>query len=272
MNRIFVSLLGGLTVYFALSGFSACRRNARSSRRGIKSFQFRTQKQVSLPRLLMRIVLFGVLCLILGLPPQITLMVIAVPAAAHVLQQRAERRRYAKMEEQLPDALALMGNAITAGFSLIQALAMVGREVADPLGGVFRRVVSRINLGVSVDVAVQDAAREIGSEDFDTVAAAISIQRTTGGNLPRILEIVANAVRRKQQLSGKIRSLTAQGKLTAAIISFLPIILLIVMKGLMPSYVAPLFDEPRGRVLLVLAGIMEIVGLWMIHRIASLDY
>lgn len=273
MTRIFLSLLGGSSLYLVLSAFFPLRlpvqRTGRASAYDVtkkgKTYSFRSRRTALF-------VLPFVVFLMLRFSPSTWLMMPAAPAAAYVLRTTAERRRRSKMEEQLPDALALIGNAMSAGFSLVQALSMVGREIADPLGRVFRGIVSGLNLGVDVDAALANAAKEVRSEDFEIVAAAISIQRTTGGNLPRILEIVATTVRQKQQLAGKLKSLTAQGKMTAVIVALLPVIMLVVMKNLMPSYVAPLFEEPIGRALLVVAGTLEVVGLGMIRRITSMSF
>ena len=181
-------------------------------------------------------------------------------------------RRKKRMEQQLPDALGLVGNAMTAGFSLVQALAMVAREVPQPLGTAFETMVSRVNLGVDVTEAMEQLAVEMESEDFETVVMAVAIQRRTGGNLPAILETVAATIRERHRLADKLHSLTAQGRLTAVVVALLPVILLMVMSKMMPEYVAPLFHRPLGRVLLGLAAVLEVVGLVMVHRISQLSY
>lgn len=187
------------------------------------------------------------------------------------LKATASRRRQ-KMEGQLPDALGLIGNAMSAGFSLLQALRMVAREVPQPLGGVFQKAVSIVNLGVDLTEAMRQVAGEVKSEDFDTVVMAVSVQRRTGGNLPRILEVVAGNIREKQRLAGKIKSLTAQGRLTAVVVALLPVALLAIMSKMMPTYVAPLFQHRMGQVLLALAAVLEVVGLWMVQRISKLNF
>ncbi len=187
-------------------------------------------------------------------------------------KRAAAQRRRQRMEQQLPDALGLIGNAMSAGFSLLQSLGMVAREVPAPLGAAFRKSVGAVNLGVDVTQAMEQIAAEMQSEDFDTVVMAVTIQRRTGGNLPRILEVVAATIRERQRLNGKIKSLTAQGRLTAVVVALLPLVLIFVMSKMMPEYIAPLFEQRLGQVLLVLSGVSELIGLWMVNRISQLNY
>jgi tight adherence protein B len=186
-------------------------------------------------------------------------------------------RYYRRFDDQLADTLMLMSNSLRAGFSFLQALEMVAREAPFPIGNEFRLVSQEIAVGVPITGALENLARRINSSDLDLVVTAVVIQRETGGALAEILDIIAAVIHERMRIRGEIRTLTAQGRLTGAVLSFLPISLGLILHFVSrmaapndPSFVEPLLYEQLGRLMLMTAVAMEIVGFLWIWKIVSI--
>ncbi|WP_454763256.1 type II secretion system F family protein [Cupriavidus campinensis] len=184
---------------------------------------------------------------------------------------RMQTRRQREIEEQLPDALLMMSGALRAGASFPMALESVAQESRPPVSQEFDLLLREIRLGVDLMVALRHMERRIPVPDFLMVTAAISISREVGGNLAETLESVARTLREKQQMEGKIRSLTAQGKMQGWVMTGLPIFLIFVLRHMEPKAMAPLFDSPIGWAVLAVIGTMEFIGYQAIKKITHID-
>jgi len=158
-----------------------------------------------------------------------------------------QRRRLNAFNDQLGDGITLMANGLRAGYSLLQAMEAVGREMPDPLGAEFRRVVREIGLGVDNERAFNNLLRRVPSADLDLMVTAINVQQEVGGNLAEILEIIGFVIRERVRIKGEIQVLTAQGQLSGYVISFLPIILGLILFAMNPEYIGRMIWSCEGR-------------------------
>ncbi|NLH46276.1 MAG: secretion system protein [Acholeplasmataceae bacterium] len=178
--------------------------------------------------------------------------------------------RRKKFNDQIADALILISSSLRSGYSFMQAIEMVGREMHPPISEEFYRVLREINLGVTTDEAMNRMAERINSVDLDLVVTAVLIQRQIGGNLTEILDNIANTIRERVRITGHIRTLTAQGRLSGAIICLLPFALATVIYVLNPGYIMPLFAQPLGQIMLIVAVVNEFFGIMMIKKIVDI--
>jgi tight adherence protein B len=186
----------------------------------------------------------------------------------------AQRRRLKQFDNQLGDMLNLMVNGLRAGFSTLQAMEAVSRELPRPISDEFFRVVQEMQLGIPMEDALDHLLRRISSDDLDLVITAINVQREVGGNLAEILDVISFTIRERVRIKGQIAALTAQGRATAWVIAALPVILVLLLFMLNREYVMILFaPETRncGIPLLILAGIMVISGFIAVQKIVAID-
>lgn len=179
-----------------------------------------------------------------------------------IVESRAGSRRKA-FGEQLPDLLQMMVSSLRSGYGLPQALDAVANQVADPARAEMQRVLLEVRIGRDPTDAMQSMADRMKSRDFEWVVAAIHINREVGGELAVILENVAETVRERQQLARQVRTLTAEGRLSAYILTGLPFILVVLLSLSSPGYFDP-FKQAPGPFLIVMGLALLTVGwLWM---------
>src|SRR6266498_2726463 len=184
---------------------------------------------------------------------------------------RARGQRQKKMAEQLADVLSILASSLRAGHSFLQALDQVAGEIKDPSAGEFHRVVSEIRLGRSIDDAMVEMADRVGSEDMRWAVMAVNIQRQVGGNLAEVLDIVATTVRERAYVQRQVRVLSAEGRLSIAILSALPFGIFLYLALMNPEYVSPRFTTMLGRGLLLVGGALMAAGIFVMTRIVRID-
>jgi tight adherence protein B len=186
-----------------------------------------------------------------------------VPIVARLELTARARRRRAAFAEQLPDVLQLMVSGLRAGYALPQALDAVANQAPDPARTEFQRVMFESRVGRDLTDALRAAAERMGSRDFDWVVAAFDINREVGGELAHVLESVASTVRERQQLARQVKTLTAEGRISAYILTALPITLFGLLLLVDRTYFEPMSESP-GPALGVVAVLMIVVGwVWM---------
>jgi tight adherence protein B len=164
-----------------------------------------------------------------------------------ILQVRMKRtERMNRLVHQLPDALDLMARGLKVGHPLNTTIASVANEMADPAGSEFGIVVDQVSFGEELTEAFRDMAERIDQEDVHYMATAIAIQHGTGGDLARVLNVLSRTIRDRLNLRKKIKALTAEGRLTAAFLSFIPILIFVAMQILTPSYYGSIANEPEA--------------------------
>jgi tight adherence protein B len=193
------------------------------------------------------IVLAGIATLIAGFAGLVLagllgglVLAVLVPLAARlVLGHLAERRRQA-FSELLPDTLQLLTSTLRSGYALLQALDSVAQESAEPAGTEFRRVLLEIRVGRDMTAALRALADRMGNQDFAWVVNAIEINREVGGDLAAVLESTAETIRERQRLYRQMRALTAEGRLSAYILTALPVVVAVAMRFINPTSFARL--------------------------------
>ena len=186
-----------------------------------------------------------------------------------IVKRKISMRRK-KFNSQIADALVLIASSLRSGYSFMQAIEMVSREMHPPISEEFYRVLREINLGVTTDEAMNHMAERINSVDLDLVVTAVLIQRQIGGNLTEILDNIANTIRERVKIAGHIRTLTAQGRLSGAIISLLPFVMAFVIYIINPNYIMPLFTQTAGYWMLIMAVVSEFFGIMVIKKIVDI--
>ncbi len=181
------------------------------------------------------------------------------------------RRRRSVFMGQLPDTLQLLSGTLRAGYSLMQGVEAVSQEVSDPMGTELRRVVTEARLGRPLEDALDGTAERMGSPDFGWAVMAIRIQREVGGNLSELLLTVAETMVARERLRRDIRSLTAEGRVSAIVLGFLPIGLGFAMWVINPAYVGRLFDTTAGNIMIGVALVAMAVGFFWMKKIIDIE-
>ena len=185
-----------------------------------------------------------------------------------------QTKRLQRFNDQLPDMLNLMVNGLRAGFSTLQAMEAVSKELPAPICDEFRRVVQEMQLGIPMEKALANLLRRIPSEDLDFVVTAINVQREVGGNLAEIMDVISYTIRERIRIKGDIRALTAQATYSGRALAIMPAGLLCILWFLNRSYVMEFFNKGTllcGVIALGLALTLIVVGYFVMMRIANVE-
>lgn len=185
---------------------------------------------------------------------------------------RQRNKRLNRFNEQLQDMLNLVVNGLRAGFSTVQAMEAVSKELPQPISGEFRRVVQEMQIGLPMDTALDNLFRRIPSDDLDLIIVAINVQREVGGNLAEILDTISYTIRERVRIKGEIRVLTSQVMYSGRFLALLPIILSLFLWFINRSYMMTFFDNlVCGIIMLSVAAIMVGTGYFIMTRIANIE-
>ena len=179
------------------------------------------------------------------------------------------KRRLISLEDQLPDLLVTLAASLKAGHSFRQGIQAVVDEGQPPASKEFKRVLTETQLGRPMDEALGDMAERVGSKNLRFVVTAVTIQRQVGGSLAGIFDMVAEAVRQRQQFARKIRSLTAMGRASAYVLVGIPFFMLGSISLMNPEYMSPLYHSSTGNKLLILGVVMISLGTVFLRKIVS---
>jgi tight adherence protein B len=180
--------------------------------------------------------------------------------------------RLRAFNDQLGDALNLMVNGLRSGYSVLQAMEAVSRELPSPISAEFSRVVQEVQIGLPLDQALANMLRRIKSDDLDLVVTAVNVQREVGGNLAEILDVISFTIRERVRIKGEIRTLTAQGRYSGYVISLLPIGLALVLFCVNKPYVSQLFTSGWCGWAMVVCGLLMIAtGFIAIQKIVAIE-
>jgi tight adherence protein B len=188
--------------------------------------------------------------------------------------RREQKRRLIRFDEQLSDMLNLMVNGLRAGYSTMQAMEAVSKELPPPICDEFRRVVQEMQLGVPMERTLDNLVRRIPSKDLDLVITALNVQREVGGNLAEILATISHTIRERVRIKGEIRVLTTQVMTSAQFLSAMPLFVITILYFVQRAYVMEFF-APKTRTIgipaLICSGIMILVGYFVMTRIANIE-
>ena len=182
-----------------------------------------------------------------------------------------DERRRTKFNDQLPEALATMSNALRAGFSISQAFESVVDQGENPMSEEFAILQQQLRIGMSFEDALSSMSDRVGSEDLTLVTTAILISRKTGGNVTEIFDKISDTIRARQKIARKVRTLTAQGRMQGLLVSAMPFILGIAMVLLKPEMMIPFLCSLTGVVSVVVVLLLIAVGWLIIRKIIKID-
>jgi tight adherence protein B len=181
--------------------------------------------------------------------------------------KKKRSKRIDELEAQLPDALDFLSRSMRAGHAFTISLEMVGEEVHEPLGPEFKALFNEQNLGASLERSFLNFSSRVPLPDVRFFSSAVLLQRQTGGNLSEILTRLSHIIRERFRLKGQVKAVSAHGRLTATILTLLPIATLGGLMATSPGYLDPMFANPMGRKLIAAGVIAQIVGNLCIRKI-----
>ena len=188
-----------------------------------------------------------------------------------VVVTNTKKKRMRQLNSQLPESLTILSNGLRAGFSFIQAMNVAATEMESPIRDEFLRIIRDNSIGKTLDDALMDFSNRTDDEDIDMFVTALIIQRKVGGNLAEILDTIAATIRDRTRIRGEVKTLTAQSKISAIIISLLPFGIAIFLLAVNPEYIMELFQSTIGVILVVLAIFFQIVGAFIMMRLADIE-
>lgn len=180
-------------------------------------------------------------------------------------------RREASFTNQLGDCLMMVANAMRSGFSFLQAMELVSKEMEPPISDEFKHVMRDISLGASVERALDDMDKRVNSPDYSLVVTAVLIQQQVGGDLAHILDTISDTIQDRIRMRREVQTLTAQGRMSGWVLAALPFALGAFLASVNPSYMEPLFTEKIGQMAMGFAVFMVIVGFLVIQKIVNID-
>lgn len=180
------------------------------------------------------------------------------------------RRRRKKFTNQLGDMLTMVANALRAGFSFMQAFELISREMDAPMGREVQLVVNEVNLGNTLESALDNMQRRVASPDFELVVTAVLIQRQVGGDLASILDTISETIAERVRMRREVMALTAQGRASGWVLAAIPVALFAILYMMSPSYLSPLIDTEIGRMFMIGALVLEVIGFFVIQRIVDI--
>jgi tight adherence protein B len=215
---------------------------------------------------------FAVGWLMLPIPHIFTLVLAPVAGAVPIVFVFYKRKgRLKKFEELFPEALEFISRSMRAGHAFGVSLEMIHREFQEPLSSEFKRTFEEHNLGLPIEVALQKLGKRVPSLDVHFFVSAVLLQKRTGGNLAEILDKLAYVIRERFKLRGRIRAVSAHGKMTATALSCIPIAVAVLMFYTNPDYVKFFFNDDVGNIMLGSAVTLQIIGYGIMRKIVNIE-
>ncbi|MBT2537116.1 type II secretion system F family protein [Arthrobacter sp. ISL-69] len=201
-----------------------------------------------------------------------TLLGVATPFMARlVLAIRTDKRR-GKFEAQLIDTIMMLIGGLRAGHSVMRSIEAAGLESETPTSDELRRVVNETRIGKDARQALEEVADRMDSEDFRWIGQAIQINREVGGDLAEVLEQVAGTIRERSQIKGQVRSLSAEGKMSAMVLMAMPVAVAIMLTVINPGYMNVFVEGPVGITMMVVSLVMFIIGGFWMNRTVKIKF
>lgn len=189
----------------------------------------------------------------------------------HYVIGRMGRKRVARFIGLFPEAIDLMVRALRAGLPVTEAIINAGQEIGDPVGAEFRGIEAGMRLGRDLDSLLWDIAKRISAPEFRFFIIALSVQRETGGNLAETLNNLSEVLRRRRAMRAKARAMASEARASTMILGSLPILVSIILSITSPTYIAPLFTDVRGLILVGVAVGMLLTGIGVMVKMARFE-
>ena len=183
---------------------------------------------------------------------------------------RIDKRRK-DFVNQLSDCLTTVANALRAGFSFLQAMELISKEMEPPISEEFAQTIREMKLGTRMEDALETMDVRVGCPDFSLVIAAVLIQHQVGGTLAQILDTISSTINERIRMRREVMALTAQGRASGWVLALLPVALAAILSIINPSYLAPLWEDPIGRAAIGAALVLELIGFFVIKRIVDIE-
>ena len=203
--------------------------------------------------------------------PVAILAFLFMPLVGWMLIQMKIRKRRKDFVNQLGDMLSMVASALRAGFSFVQAVEIVSKEMAAPMSVEISKLIREINVGVPMETALEDINHRVECPEFELITTAVLIQRQVGGNLAQILDNISDTINERIRMKREVLALTAQGRMSAVVLALLPIALAAFLFSVNHDYFDPLLASPMGKVAIGIALLMELLGYLVIKRIVDID-
>jgi len=184
---------------------------------------------------------------------------------------KRKKDRIKLFDSQLNEGITIISNALKAGYSFLQSIAVVSEETCDPFSKEFKKLLKEMSLGISEEDALRNLLNRIESEDLRLMMNVILIQKDIGGNLSEILDNISETIRERQKIRNELKTLTAQGRLSGVILILMPVFLGITIYLFNREYMMLLFTTSIGLAMVSGAVISELFGLLMIKKIINID-
>jgi len=194
----------------------------------------------------------------------------AFPAPRFYLRYK-RRMRLIHFNEQLEDALTSMSSALKSGFSINQAIDVIAQENIRPISVEFRQLMQEIRLGVPLEDALHNMVERLNSDDMELVATAIITARQTGGELTIIFERLAGVIRERSRIQGRIRSITAMGRMQAYLVGAMPFLLMLILTYMAPAIMSAFFNSIVGIIAIGVVCVLVVTGFLVIKKIVTID-
>ncbi len=187
----------------------------------------------------------------------------------YVVRKRAERLH--KFEEQFPESLEFVARSMRAGHAFSVSLELIHREFQEPLAGEFRRTFEEHNLGLPLENALEKLAARVPSLDVHFFVSAVMLQKRTGGNLAEILDKLAYLMRERFKLRGRIKAISAHGRMTGTALTLIPVGVAVLMFWANPDYVRFFFSDELGNYMMGGAVLLQLIGYAIIQKIVNIE-
>ncbi|PTO87490.1 pilus assembly protein TadB [Vibrio splendidus] len=232
--------------------------------------------KLTLSRFLLIVFLCGTLLALIALVfNQVWFICVAsfvfVWVVAYLFVQNRVTYRMARFEEQLPDALDIIRRALQAGQPLVQSFNEVGEEMPEPIGVEFKNTYNLLNYGYDLRLAILQMTERVPTVSMLAFSSAVMLQKETGGNLSENLQKVSDVLRARFKLERKIKTLSAESRLSAWILTLSPFALFFGLKFVNPEYIEPLYSDPRGISMVSVGVILLAIGALWIRKIINIE-
>lgn len=181
-----------------------------------------------------------------------------------------KKKRMQKFQSQLPEALELIARALRAGHAFTGSLKMVVEDFDDPIGTEFEKTLNQINFGIDVPEALKQLANRVDCDDLNFFVVSVIVQRETGGNLAEIIENLSHLIRERFKLHGRVRVLSAEGKLSAIVLIAIPFLVVAALAVMNPKYIRVLIEDPIGKILIFCSLGMMAVGAYVMKKMIAI--
>lgn len=186
--------------------------------------------------------------------------------------KRSRNKRIKAFEGQLGDAIVSMSNCLKSGLTFQQGMTNVADQMPQPISGEFARTIREMQLGNTTEAALDNLTRRMPSQDLKLLITAILISQQVGGSLSEVMDSISQTILDRIKVKNDVHMLTSQGRMTGVVIGGLPIMIGLILSVINPDYMNVFLTTHTGRVMLIVAACMELVGFIVIHKMITIKY